>query len=83
MNIYESGLALIRIDSRFQRNLNRTCVQRIVNAHETQNSNTNTRAYLESVCLFAKPTPITCFPFVCLYFHCCLWIVDDNRGLSC
>ena len=27
MNIHESCLALIRVDSRFQRTLNRTCVQ--------------------------------------------------------
>ena len=44
MNIHESCLALIRVDSRFQRALNRTCVQRIENAHETRIGRTNTRA---------------------------------------
>ena len=44
MNIHESCLALIRVDSRFQRTLNRTCVQRMENAHETRIRRTNTRA---------------------------------------
>ena len=44
MNSHESCLALIRVDSRFQRTLNRTCVQRIENAHETRIRRTNTRA---------------------------------------
>ena len=36
MNIPESCLVLIRVDSRFQGNLNRSCVQRIGNTHETR-----------------------------------------------
>ena len=44
MNIHESCLALIRVDSRFQSTLNRTCVQRIENAHNTRIRKTNTRA---------------------------------------
>ena len=39
MNIHDLGLHL-----RFQRTLNRTCVQRIENAHETRFRCTNTRA---------------------------------------
>ena len=47
MNIHESRIASIRVDSRLQRNLNRTCVQRIENAHETRKRSrpTNTRAF--------------------------------------
>ena len=44
MNIHESCLALIRVDSRFPRTFNRTYVQRIENAHETLIRRTNTRA---------------------------------------
>ena len=41
LNIHESCLALIRVDSRFQRNLNCMCVQRIGNAHKTRIRSTN------------------------------------------
>ena len=41
---HDLASALIRVDSRFQRTLNRTCVQRIENAHETRICSTNTRA---------------------------------------
>ena len=44
MNTHESCLALRRVDLRFQRTLNRTCVQRIENAHETRIRRTNTQA---------------------------------------
>ena len=46
MNIHESCLALIRVDSGFQRTLNRMCVQRIENAHETRRTNTQASVYL-------------------------------------
>ena len=44
MNIHESCVALIRVELRLQHTLNRTCVQRIENAHETRIRKTNTRA---------------------------------------
>ena len=44
MNIHESCLASIRVDSGFQRTLNRMCVQRIENALETGIRRTNTQA---------------------------------------
>ena len=36
MNIHESCLALIQVDASFQHTLDRTCVLRIENAHETR-----------------------------------------------
>ena len=44
MDIHESCLELISVDSRFQRNSNRTPGQRIGNAHETSFCSTNTPA---------------------------------------
>ena len=44
MNIHESDIALICVDSHFKRNLNHSHVQRIGNVHETCFCGTNTCA---------------------------------------
>ena len=58
MNIHDLAFALIRVDLRFQRTLNRTCVQRIENAHETRIRSTNTWA---SVYLCKKDVAFSVF----------------------
>ena len=71
MNIHESCLALIRVVSRFQRTLNRMCVQRIENANETRIRRTNTRASVyfqyfpakQYVLLGAQKTSFWCVSF--------------------
>ena len=54
MNIQESCLALIQVDSSFQCNLNRMCVQHFENVQEMRIHSTNMRASVYVVILVKK-----------------------------